>query len=390
LRPVAGIGVVLILLGCSTDAPTETTTSIDSAGVQIVESLKPQWDSASGWRVAEIPILDLTTSGTGPAHEFYQVRAALVLPGGGIVVANRSSGEVRFFDTSGRHLRSVGRLGEGPGEFQRIETLSLMPGDSIAVADYGLKRITVLSADGNVGRVISLHGVADRVQHVLALGDSGFMGLSYSYASRPDKPGNYRMPYQVIRLGWDGGVLDTIAEMGGFEEYQGPAGYAAVPYGKDGHVAVLGADLVLGSAETMAMDWYHAGGELFRRVRVPGIDLSLPPSEIDAVRSELLDADLPPPIRQLAEGIEIPKSRPAYADLLLDSEGCVWAPGYRLRGAPEEPVVWEVFSPEGEWLGSLRTPLRFSVFDIGVDYLLGAFRDEMDVEHVQLLGLDRN
>ncbi|MCJ7629441.1 MAG: hypothetical protein MUO50_13765 [Longimicrobiales bacterium] len=390
MKHSAAIGLVLLLLGCSTDARRQTTTTTDSAGVQIVESFAPQWDSASGWAVTEVPILDLTTSGTGPAHEFYQVRAALRLPGGGFAVANYAWGEVRLFDASGRHLRSVGRKGEGPGEYQRIETLSLMPGDSIAVADYWLRRITILSPEGEVGRVISLHGVADRVRHVLSLGDSGFVGFSYSYASLPDEPGNYRMPYQVMRLGLEGAVLDTIAEIGGFEGSQGPAGDASVPYGKDGHLAVLGTDLVIGSAEMMAMDWYNGGGKLTRRVRAPGIDFNLPQSEIDAVRSGMLGEDLPPELRQLVEGTEIPRSRPAYSDLLIDSEGCVWAAEYHRRGSPEEPVDWEVFSPEGEWLGSVRTPLRFSVFDIGSDYILGVFRDDLDIEHVQLLRLDRN
>lgn len=34
-------------------------------------------------------------------------------------------------------------------------------------------------------------------------------------------------------------------------------------------------------------------------------------------------------------------------------------------------------------------PDRFTVFEIGRDYLLGVRRDDLDVEHVQLLRLDR-
>ena len=55
----------------------------------------------------------------------------------------------------------------------------------------------------------------------------------------------------------------------------------------------------------------------------------------------------------------------------------------------EESTDWEVFSPAGEWLGSVRTPARFTVFEIGEDYVLGSWRDNMDVEHVQVLRLKR-
>jgi hypothetical protein len=53
------------------------------------------------------------------------------------------------------------------------------------------------------------------------------------------------------------------------------------------------------------------------------------------------------------------------------------------------PSRWEVFGADGEWLGAVFTPERFAVMEIGADYVLGVFRDEMDVEHMQLLRLIR-
>jgi len=390
MRPAAWIGLALFFLGCSSDAPRQATIITDSAGIQIVESSGTQWDATSGFTVTEDPILDLTASGTGPLHEFYQVRSALRLPDGGFAVANYGWSEVRLYDSSGRHLKSLGRKGEGPGEFQRIETLSLMPGDSIAVWDYWLRRITVLSPVGEVARVVSLAGVADRVRHLLSLGNAGFVGFSYSHTSIPDEPGHYRMPYEVLRFGPDGEVLDTVTVIGGFEGFQASIGDAAVPFGKDGHLAVHATDFVLGSADAMRMDWYNEDGELMRIVRVPLFDLSLTAEEVDLARRAMAPEGIPAEFRRVVESMEMPDARPAYSDLLVDSEGYLWAQEYRSRGAPEGPITWRVFSPEGQWLGSVQTPTRFSVFDIGSDYVLGVFRDDLDVEHVQLLDLDRH
>jgi hypothetical protein len=55
----------------------------------------------------------------------------------------------------------------------------------------------------------------------------------------------------------------------------------------------------------------------------------------------------------------------------------------------DEPRKWEVFDPAGAWLGTLSTPARFSVLEIGRDYVLGVRRDDLDVEHVQVLRLRR-
>ena len=40
--------------------------------------------------------------------------------------------------------------------------------------------------------------------------------------------------------------------------------------------------------------------------------------------------------------------------------------------------------PQGAFLGMVETPCRFQAFEIGSDYLLGGWADEVDVEHVCL------
>jgi hypothetical protein len=46
-----------------------------------------------------------------------------------------------------------------------------------------------------------------------------------------------------------------------------------------------------------------------------------------------------------------------------------------------------VHSGEGRWLGTVTTPDRVSPLDIGEDWVLARFGDELDVEHVQLWDL---
>ena len=51
--------------------------------------------------------------------------------------------------------------------------------------------------------------------------------------------------------------------------------------------------------------------------------------------------------------------------------------------------MWEVFSPDGTWLGQVFLPGRFSVMEVGTDYVLGVHRDDLGVESVQILALRR-
>jgi hypothetical protein len=51
---------------------------------------------------------------------------------------------------------------------------------------------------------------------------------------------------------------------------------------------------------------------------------------------------------------------------------------------------WTVFSPEGRALGSVVTPPGLRVLEIGRDYVLGVWQDELDVEYVRMHRLDRS
>jgi hypothetical protein len=45
---------------------------------------------------------------------------------------------------------------------------------------------------------------------------------------------------------------------------------------------------------------------------------------------------------------------------------------------------WTVFSSEGVLLGAMTLPDRFKVLEIGVDEILGIWRDELDAEVIRV------
>jgi hypothetical protein len=46
-----------------------------------------------------------------------------------------------------------------------------------------------------------------------------------------------------------------------------------------------------------------------------------------------------------------------------------------------------VFASDGTWLGTVELPPRFTPWHIGRDFVVGVWRDDFDVEHVQLYAL---
>jgi hypothetical protein len=383
------------LLGCVEDTPSALLVTRDSAGITIIESLAPSWGSGEGWRVNPDPILDLAESGTGLAHEFSSVPDAVRLPDGGIAVLDAFTREIRFFSAAGEHLWTVGRDGEGPGEFQGLQSIDRYGADSVLVFDQNLRRGTVFGPPGHVPRVIQ-PATSEYVRGLFPLDDGGFIaqilwpGIE---VYRGEIGLFFRGHVPILLLSADGVVSDTVAMVAGIEWFMDARGEAGHLFQKYSHVGVHEGMVYVGDASQLEYQVLDPLGGVERIVRVPGLDLRISEEDLERemavfVGRERSQEDVEWFYRQRRG-----ETKPAYSTLLIDAEGYVWLEEYRNRWAAlrsELASDWNVFSPQGVWLGSVHLPARFEVFEIGRDFVLGQRYDDLDVSHPQILQLDRH
>jgi len=387
--------VLLAAATCGGEAPGQGSVTVrDSAGITIVESRAPRWGQGEEWRVDPEPLLDLTTTGSSPEHhEFEWVTDLVTTPDGGLALAESGWKEVRFYDARGHHVRTVGREGEGPGEFDRINDLLELAGDSLGAEDNWMRRLTIYDAQGELGRIVSFLDVDTR--DLFPLPDGGFLAhvAAFSLMDEEIEGGLQRQPSPIVRLDALGEVRDTVAVGAGFEHVvivvDGEvAGDAGPLFRKSDHMEVRDGKLYVGAADSLSYEMRDTDGRLLRLVRVPGFDLSVPPEMIEA-RRERLRASRNPIFREIDRQTPDPTSLPAYSDLVVDELGNVWLEAFLSLEQQDEPRRWRVFDPEGAWLGEVLLPPRFTVFGIGRHRILGARRDELDVAHPQVLALER-
>jgi hypothetical protein len=98
------------------------------------------------WRVTEHPVLRIGVMEGDPNYQLNHITGALRLSDGRIVIANDY--QLRFYDANGRHLRTVGGRGDGPGEFRTLE-ITLGRGDTILAWDNLRFRLTRFDSQGN-------------------------------------------------------------------------------------------------------------------------------------------------------------------------------------------------------------------------------------------------
>jgi hypothetical protein len=92
-------------------------------------------------------------------------------------------------------------------------------------------------------------------------------------------------------------------------------------------------------------------------------------------------------IRSL-EKAPFPELKPAFGRMLVDRTGALWL-STPLAGLDSEDT-WNVFAPEGTWLGVVTTPAGLRVDEIGADYLLGVWNDSEGKSRVRMYPVVRD
>lgn len=139
LLAVAG-PVLLAVAGCADGHFASRTTFSDSAGVRIATTDLRAAPLSPACRVDTAPRLQIGAL-DGPAeYQLGRVIDATRMPDGRIVVADRSNHEIRVFDATGKFVRTMGRTGDGPGEFRDPLQVTALGGDSLLVWDMSRHR----------------------------------------------------------------------------------------------------------------------------------------------------------------------------------------------------------------------------------------------------------
>ncbi len=363
----------------------------DSAGVEIVEALRPLWGDSSPWRIDPEVLVDLAESGSGDNHRFHEVRGMVRLSDGTLAVADGGSDEIRLYSTSGEFERSAGGRGDGPGEFDPIVGLTRGRGDTLVALDHS-DRAALFASDLTFEGYFALPHFSLAV-HPL---DDGALLVETEMMSLEilDRGGLVRVPTVLWRVDPGDGVTDSIGETGGEDQrviVSGPrVGQTGTLFGTRSHVATHGGYIYHGHAVSMEVEQLAATGALVRILRVPSFPLTLGPEAIRAERSAMLGDDPPAWWRSTVADIPAPSTRPAYDGLFTDPSGAVWLRPFRGRSEQEGPETWQVLANDGRWLGGVGFPDDFEVMGIETDVVLGVWRDEVGVEHPRVLRLERD
>ena len=363
----------------------------DSAGITIVENHAAAWTDEDAWTLADEPLLSIGALDGPEEYQLFRVRAALRHPNGGLLVSNGGTNEIRVFDEDGRHVRTTGGQGAGPGEFLALRDVWRLGRDSALVADRRAGRFSVITIDGTFGRSVNFpmpptgrrtvpQGVFDDGSLLmlasLTTGDiQDGMHVDSAVYLHYTNTGDFltemvQRPIQTIMLSLGDNVFVITP-----------------PYINRPSVVVQQGRWFYGEGAEYEIERFTPDGQLTHLYRRSIPNRPVTQELVDEFRDRDLGDNPPPQLREMTRTVEIPSVMPAYAELRSSTDGTLWVQNYTL---PEEQPIWSAFRDDGRYLGDVVLPMGASALDIGDDYWVLVETDEFDVEYVRVYRMLKN
>lgn len=392
---------------CGTDAgpaPAGPEVVVDTIGdTTVVRTVSGRvWD-AEATLVPEISVGELDGA---EEYLFGSISSIAVNDRWDLYVLDEQAQHVRVFDADGGYVETLGGRGEGPGEFGYAEAVALLPDGRLVVRDSRNNRISVFGPDPGQTDQWGFDAGNSGSNHPLHIDVQGRTYLTTRDLSSTD------WVMHIIVLGPDGTHLDTLPE---------PSSPVERPMLTAEHAAEWGTSSTSAHVPfSPVFQWtVHAGGHFISglpseyRINVPHddgvlrIERTTTPAPIHDEERTRARERVERSMRNTDpdwswDGPPIPEHKPFYQQLLVGRDGRIWVrlvteghPVEKGNQDPEnprsEPVTWEeslrydVFQPDGTYLGVVVPPDGFSPFVQPVfdgDHVWGVTRDDLGVERV--------
>ncbi len=283
------------LAACADNAPGTSALVRDSAGVRIVEYLASTWKSGQEWRIPREPLLEIGMDDGPEAYQFFDLRGAVRLSDGRIVAANGGSGELRYFDSEGVFLYSVGGKGEGPGEFRFLDFIGRLAGDSVLTFDRALLRIQIFDATGRFARSLRTESPWPGIRPPVPVGvlNARTVVATLSNTGVGFKEGLGRTPEVLATVDLHTGRVDSIGTVLGTEQIVTltERGFSMVGYtfGNYSDVAVGTNRIATVTTEAFSANILDPHGALVATIRKEAVPIEVTPADVEAYIEETVE-----------------------------------------------------------------------------------------------------
>jgi sugar lactone lactonase YvrE len=137
---------------------------------------------------------------------------------GNIYILDAGNARIQKFDPDGKYLATIGRKGQGPGEFIMPSKLDIDRDGNLVVDDTAQSRLHVIIGEGKDARAVILKG--ERIYGIRCLSDGGYLGRAstWVYPMRGQETPKIADMRLFRRLAPDGRITGSFGTLVDFGE----------------------------------------------------------------------------------------------------------------------------------------------------------------------------
>jgi len=282
-------------------------------------------------------------------------------------VVNAGDRRILVFNSEGHYVRSMGGRGDGPGEFNTINDLTIHD-DVITVTDRNSRRITQFNLAGVLLDMTTIPAEIGSRRPDFFILDNGTIALKTVEIERGAGKNSYSERIVVFNS-----VFDTLwtytspshPRMITTTMASGTLLAFGVPFAKRPQVKyVYNEGILVSNGDDPILVFYDDSGNIQRK-----IDLGLEPDPFPKQLEETIKAEIregiteeDPQYKELHEArlkaIEFPSTMPIWTTLNVGDCGFIWlhVPEHQDDIDSRGGYLFRVVSPEGEYMGNTRIP----------------------------------
>lgn len=349
------LSTFIMLVSCGGQKAEWKGTIEEEDGVTVIKNPKEPMYDESVFVLED----DLTIRGDEEKEEqmFQDIRTFDVNDNGDIYILDEKAANIKVFDSNGRHLRTIGKKGPGPGEFEMPISIAITPRKEIIINDMGKRALAFFDLEGHYirqlsiadkflffgprvtsqGHLIASHMVpAETPTSELKIFDSG-LNLITALTSIPgDKPPviNFFTARTMSSLLWSMNYQDEII-WGNF----------------------LGGDYEL--------NIHDREGRLVRKIIRDYDPRALTAGDKERMMDETFGDS---PARNQWQ-VRFPSNYPPFSGFTCDDEGRVYVKTYE-KVKEEEGSYFDIFDPEGRYIAKILFEVNPMILERGYLYTI--------------------
>lgn len=323
---------ILFTFACQKQKSVWKGTITTENGVTVVQNPKePMYGEDVLVLEEDLSVGELTAEGD---YLFSRIRSITVDDAGNIYVLDSKDKHVLAFDSTGNHLRTFGRAGQGPGEFRLPLTIGMANRDEIVVED-SRSSLVYYSTAGEYSRnlPITKTGVAR-----ITVDSQGYI-LGIVIKRDKEDP-----RYEIQKFDPEMNFIHSLdstptpsADNEGFNPFSGSIYYA---FDKDDRV-------VCGVSNRYEIKIFDTTGNLVKK-----ITKEYDPVEITEEEKKKTKEEMPPELK-----LVMPKYHSAFRWISTDDEGRIFVmTNERIPGS--DGYFHDVFDSEGRYLAKIPFEFR--------------------------------